>query len=62
MFSRRMPQSKRAVTICSVLSRIWLVSQRGELNDDPTIFAAKDRLCQLLALALVLSLLAARFA
>lgn len=43
------------------LSRIWLVSQRGELNDDPTIFAAKDPLCQLLAVTLVLSLLAARF-
>ena len=25
------------------LSRIWLVSQRGELNDDPVVFATKDK-------------------
>lgn len=35
------------------LGRIWLVSQRGELNDDPVAFAIKDR--QSLALGAVMA-------
>jgi 4-hydroxybenzoate polyprenyltransferase/phosphoserine phosphatase len=30
-------------------ARIWLVAQRGELNDDPVVFAIKDRLSWVLA-------------
>ena len=34
--------------------RIWLVSSRGEMNDDPVAFAIKDRICiALLGLLLV---------
>lgn len=36
------------------VARIWLVSARGEMNDDPVAFAMKDRICiALLALLLV---------
>ncbi len=34
--------------------RIWLVSARGEMNDDPVAFAIRDRICiALLGLLLV---------
>lgn len=40
-------------TLCGVLlfwiSRAWLKSSRGELPDDPVVFAARDRLSQLCA-------------
>jgi hypothetical protein len=41
------------------IGRIWLISQRGELNDDPVVFALKDRqslvLGALMAAAFVLA-------
>ena len=37
------------------LSRVWLVSQRGELNDDPVAFALKDRQSLVLGAALTLA-------
>jgi H+/Cl- antiporter ClcA len=39
------------------ISRIWLKSARGEMTDDPLVFAAKDRMSRyvlLMAMALVL--------
>ena len=39
--------------------RIWLVSQRGELSDDPVEFALKDRQCQLYAVVALAVLIAA---
>ena len=45
------------------IGRVWLVSQRGELNDDPVVFALKDRqslvLGVLMAAAFVLAWLGA---
>ncbi|MFN3607424.1 MAG: UbiA family prenyltransferase [Hyphomonas sp.] len=28
-----------------ISSRIWVISQRGELDDDPVVFVVKDRIC-----------------
>ncbi|MDQ7250924.1 UbiA family prenyltransferase [Dongia sedimenti] len=45
------------------LGRIWLKCTRGELDDDPVIFALKDRVCLLLGVLTCLALAAAlRFA
>lgn len=45
------------------IGRVWLISQRGELNDDPVVFALKDRqslvLGALMAAAFVLAWLGA---
>jgi 4-hydroxybenzoate polyprenyltransferase len=43
------------------LSRIWLLSQRGELDDDPVAFALKDRPSLMLGAALGLAFFAAAF-
>jgi hypothetical protein len=40
------------VVIFLWIGRIWLISQRGELNDDPVAFALKDR--QSLALGAIM--------
>lgn len=41
------------------LSRIWLLSQRGHLNDDPVAFAVTDRASLVLGILMMLSLVAA---
>lgn len=41
------------------LSRIWLLSQRGQLNDDPVAFAVTDRTSLVLGILMTLSLIAA---
>lgn len=41
------------------ISRLWLVAHRGQLDDDPVIFALRDRCSQIVALAVVLVLLLA---
>ncbi len=41
------------------LSRIWMLSQRGELDDDPVAFALRDRSSLMLGAALGLAFLAA---
>ena len=41
------------------LGRIWLVSQRGQLHDDPVAFALKDRISLLLGLLMSLAFTAA---
>jgi hypothetical protein len=38
------------------LNRVWLVASRGELNEDPVIFAIRDRIS--LALAACIAILA----
>lgn len=43
------------------LSRIWLLSQRGELDDDPVAFALHDRPSLMLGAALGLAFVAAAF-
>ena len=41
------------------LSRVWLLASRGELNEDPVVFALTDRMSQFIGLAVVaLALLA----
>jgi len=43
------------------LSRIWLISQRGQLHDDPVAFALKDRLSLVLGGTMVITFAAAMF-
>ena len=43
------------------LGRIWLISQRGQLRDDPVAFALQDRISLLLGGAMVLTFAAAVF-
>lgn len=33
------------------LSRVWLIAHRGQMNDDPIVFALRDRVSQLIGLA-----------
>jgi hypothetical protein len=41
------------------LSRTWLLASRGELNEDPVVFAFTDRLSLLIGIAIaVIALLA----
>lgn len=41
------------------ITRLWLVAHRGELDDDPVVFALRDRCSRLVALAVVVVLLLA---
>lgn len=43
------------------LARVWLVGQRGELNDDPTVFAARDNICRGIGVMMAVAVLAALF-
>ncbi len=43
------------------LGRIWLISQRGELRDDPVAFALQDKISLLLGTLMVVSFAAALF-
>lgn len=43
------------------LARVWLVGQRGELNDDPTVFAARDNICRGIGALMVATVGAALF-
>jgi hypothetical protein len=36
------------------LSRIWIIASRGEMDEDPVLFAAKDRTTILVVLACAL--------
>jgi hypothetical protein len=40
--------------LCPILlfwiSRVWLKAQRGEMHDDPVVFALRDRLSQLIGI------------
>jgi hypothetical protein len=35
------------------ISRVWLLASRGEMNEDPVIFAVTDRMSLLIGLAVV---------
>jgi 4-hydroxybenzoate polyprenyltransferase len=58
--SRLYGQPKALWALCPVLlfwiSRAWLKSHRGELPDDPVVFAAKDRCSQLIGLVVIATL------
>lgn len=41
------------------ISRLWLATQRGEMDDDPLLFSLKDRASQLVALFSLLAVIAA---
>lgn len=43
------------------LGRVWLISQRGQLRDDPVAFALKDRTCLLLGGAMAITFAVALF-
>ena len=43
------------------IGRIWLLCQRGELNDDPVAFAVRDRTSLMLGAGFGLAFLAAWF-
>jgi hypothetical protein len=43
------------------LGRVWLVSHRGQLHDDPVAFALKDRISLMLGGGMVLAFAAALF-
>ena len=43
------------------LGRIWLISQRGQLNDDPVAFALKDRISLMLGGSMVVAFTSALF-
>jgi 4-hydroxybenzoate polyprenyltransferase/phosphoserine phosphatase len=47
------------VTTCWWIARMWLLAGRGIVNEDPIAFAARDRFTWWIALATVLSMLAA---
>jgi hypothetical protein len=36
------------------LSRVWLLASRGELNEDPVVFAITDKMSLLIGAAVVL--------
>jgi 4-hydroxybenzoate polyprenyltransferase/phosphoserine phosphatase len=46
-------------TLFLFLGRVWLLSQRGQLHDDPVTFALKDRISLLLGLLMSLGFIAA---
>ena len=41
------------------ITRLWLVAHRGQLDDDPVVFAMRDRISRLVALAVALLLILA---
>lgn len=42
-------------------NRIWVRARRGEIHDDPIVFAIKDRVSQLVGVAFVIVVLAAKY-
>jgi hypothetical protein len=36
------------------VSRVWLLASRGEMNEDPVVFALEDRLSLLMGLAVLI--------
>lgn len=43
------------------LGRLWIKTARGEMHDDPVIFAIKDRTSQVIVLLMVLAMMAGHF-
>lgn len=44
------------------LSRLWIKTSRGEMHDDPVVYAVRNRGSRLIIVGMVLTVLAARFA
>ena len=53
-------------SVCPLLlywiSRIWLLARRGQLHDDPVLFAVRDRTSYVIGALLAVALLLARLA
>ena len=43
------------------VTRIWLIANRGQLNEDPIIFAIKDKSSYIIALCLAIVLIIAKY-
>ena len=41
------------------ITRIWMKTSRGEMNEDPVLFAIRDRVSHVVALSVILIILAA---
>lgn len=52
---------RKLLFICPLLlywiSRVWLLTSRGEMNEDPVLFALKDRISNLVAIAVTIIVL-----
>ncbi len=48
-----------AVAVLFWLSRVWLKTARGEMDDDPVVWAVKDRTSQLLGVVVAIAMLVA---
>ncbi|MGD8407961.1 MAG: hypothetical protein PVF21_05025, partial [Thiohalophilus sp.] len=48
-----------AIAVLYWISRIWLLAHRGELHEDPVLFAIHDRISYLVALLVAVCLLLA---
>lgn len=48
-----------AVATLLWLSRVWLMTARGEMDDDPVVWAVKDRASQLLGIVVAIAMLVA---
>lgn len=42
------------------ISRVWILAHRGEMNDDPIVFAIRDRVSQIMGLLIALAFLIAQ--
>ncbi len=63
--TRLYPGSEILWLLCFLLlywsNRIWVGARRGKINDDPVVFAIKDRVSQMIGVAFVAVVLAARY-
>jgi hypothetical protein len=50
-----------AIGLIYWLSRLWIKTSRGEMHDDPVIYAIKDRGSRVTVIAMVVTMLAAHF-
>ena len=49
--SAEFPSKARRVFLLLWLSRVWLLASRGQLNEDPVVFALTDRMSLLIGVA-----------
>jgi 4-hydroxybenzoate polyprenyltransferase len=49
-----------AIVLLYWISRVWLLTDRGQMNSDPILFAVKDKSSYFLLLVIALSLLASK--
>jgi 4-hydroxybenzoate polyprenyltransferase len=59
--STRLPMSwTTSILLLYWLTRLWVKTSRGEMNDDPVVFAMRDRGSRIIVLAIVISFVFAR--